>query len=101
MSTHPLSAGEARTAVERHIEVSYLRSAGVAIAEIASLQDEGGWVVWTQAAEYLRTRDPLDFLVCPPLLVTPGPIITPLPTSATLAESLAALGLALADPQDQ
>jgi hypothetical protein len=93
----PLTADAARAEAQRHVDLFYRPSLDVVVADVAELHGQAGWVAWLQTAAYLRTHDPLDFLITPPMLLTPGPTITMLPTAVPATDSLRALGLSLAD----
>jgi hypothetical protein len=95
MTVATLTIDEARIVAAAHAAASYPMSLDVVVADVTPLADERGWVAWLQSAAYRRSHDPLDFVVCAPLLIRPGQALTELPTAFPVSVSLASLGLAL------
>jgi hypothetical protein len=95
MTSAALDREAAQAAAKSYLNSHYPRHLAMTVLDAQPLSMDQGWVLWPQTAEYLRTHDPMDFVPAEPLLVTPGPLVAPLPTSLPVSESLAALGLVL------
>jgi hypothetical protein len=86
----------AQAEAERYLEEHYPPHLSMAVLDIQPLAGDIGWVVWPQTADYIRSNDPMDFVVAPPLLITAGPTTTPLPTHTPVSAWLDQAHLALA-----